>query len=330
MLPSRIYLTSFITLLLGQLQGAFARTIPVTGFLHRPICLAVENKIELSSVQTIKWQRSNQLIVLYQNNETDTPVIIFRKYKERVTYIAENNSLLIHQVNLQDEGHYKITTILKTGMEAETFINLTVLVPVSGLSITVQTDDLPHPTLTMNCTATNGSNPHFSWLKDNKTLLVDLRVQLSTENRSLGITNLTSSDCGTYICIVQNSINRVQAQQLITSEHFQECLHLQRRVLVIAVAVLSVIGFMMVFLAIKNYKERQWELWSREQMSGEGDLFREDEIQNEHSQTNRSGSGDGSRSGLYSYLHFIPSSENQEDEDPSKYCNIGPPTVNPA
>ncbi|XP_078055344.1 hepatic and glial cell adhesion molecule [Mustelus asterias] len=343
MLPSQRYLTSFIILLLGLLQGAFAPPILVTGFLHQPICLAAESKSHLSSVQTIRWQKGRQLIVLYQNNETESPAI-FPRYKERVTYIAENNSLLIHQLNLQDEGEYKITTSLKAGPEKETFINLTVLVPVSEPSITVQTEDFPHPKLTMTCTVENGSNPQFSWMKDNKILLANLQFQLLTDNRSLAVTNLTSSHCGTYFCIVQNSVNRLQAQQLITSEHFQECLQpstlRQNQVLVMALAVSCVVGFIAVFFSIKKFKAKRRELDLREQLSGEEDLFEEtrgirryspeaaefleENIQDEHSQTNMSSSREETQNCLYTYLDFIPSSGNQENVDPSQYCTIGP------
>ncbi|XP_072342301.1 uncharacterized protein [Scyliorhinus torazame] len=277
------------------------------------------SRSESSSVQTINWHKGGQTILQYDNNETESSVI-FPKYKERVTYIAENNSLLIHQLNLQDE------------------------VPVTEPRITVQTQDPPHPKLTMNCTVDNGSNPKFSWMKDNKTLLNDRQFQLSTDHSTLGVINLTSSVCGTYICSVQNPGNKVQVQQLITNKHFQECSQpfrpQQRQVVVVIVAVLCVIGSIAVFLAIKKCKEQRRELHLREHLSGEEDLFEgtrgirrpspeaaeflEDEIQNEDSQTNMSSSVEGTQRCLYTYLQFIPSSRNQEDQDPSYYHTIGP------
>ncbi|XP_038635710.1 hepatocyte cell adhesion molecule isoform X2 [Scyliorhinus canicula] len=326
MQPSCTYLTSIIILFFGQQQQAFP-AIQVTGFLHQPVCLAGGSRSELSSVQTINWHKGGQTILQYDNNETESSVI-FPKYKEHVSYIVENNSLLIHQLNLQDEGEYKITITLQVGIEKVTFINLTVLVPVTEPRITVQTQDPPHPKLTMNCTVNNGSNPKFSWMKDNKTLLTDRQFQLSTDHRTLGIINLTSSVCGTYICSVQNPVNKVKVQQLITNKHFQECSQPfrpgQRQVLGVTVAVLCVMGFIAVFLAIKKCKEQRRELRLRENLSGEEDQFEEDEIQNEDSQPNMSSSGEGTQRCLYTYLQFIPSSTNQEDQDPSYYYTIGP------
>ncbi|XP_067910481.1 hepatic and glial cell adhesion molecule [Heterodontus francisci] len=333
MLQSQSYLTSFIILLLGHLQGASAQTKLVTGFLHQPICLAVEgNRNESSLVQTISWHRGIQSIVQYQNTAHST-VKIFPKYEGRITYIAENNSLLIHQLSLLDESTYMITTTLNSGLEIHKFINLTVLVPVSEPSITVQTEDAPYPKLTMNCTVKSGSNPQFSWMKDDQILPVDQQFQLSTDRRSLGVSNLTSSDCGTYSCIIQNPVNRVEAQQLITDDHFQDCVRLPtvgpEQHLGTTVAMFCVVGFLVVFLvvflAIKKYKERQRGLRLREQLNGEEDLFREDKVQNEQSQTNMSSLRDGPQSCQYTYLHFIPRSGSQEEEkDQSGYCTIGP------
>ncbi|XP_067826839.1 hepatic and glial cell adhesion molecule-like [Heptranchias perlo] len=352
MLRSQGYLTSFIILLLGLLQGESEHTKLVTGFLHRPICLAAEENMNGSSlVQTISWQRGIQSIVEYQNT-THPSVMIFPKYKGRVTYITENNSLLIHKLSLQDEGCYRMTMTLHSGLEITESINLSVLVPVSKPSITVQTEHSPNPTLTMNCTIKSGSDPQFSWMKDNKILLGDQQFQPSVDHSILGVANLTCSDCGFYTCIVQNPINRVEAHQLITDEHFTECLLPAALglgvVLSITAAVFCAIGFLVVFLTIKKYKERRrgcvrWleGLILREQLSGEENSpretrgnrresaeplpFPEEEILNEHSQTNMSDSGVGLQGAHYIYLHFIPSSGNRETEgDQFGYSTIGP------
>uniref|UniRef100_UPI00398F0A90 hepatic and glial cell adhesion molecule-like n=1 Tax=Pristiophorus japonicus TaxID=55135 RepID=UPI00398F0A90 len=270
MLCSQRYLTSFVILLLGLMQGVSAHTKLVTGFLHRPVCLVVEvNMDDSRSTQTIIWQRGSQHIVQYQK-ASNASAKIFPKYEGRVTYDPENNSLVIHQLSLQDEGHYMITITPSSGLEVRTFINLTVLVPVSEPRITVRTEGAPHPMLIMNCTVENGSDPQVSWMKDNKILVSGQQFRPLINYRSFRVANVTSSDCGTYTCIVQNPVNRVEAPQLITDEHFQECLHRPAlgmgQALSITVAVLCAVGFLAVFIVIKKYKGR------RRVVNGDGPL----------------------------------------------------------
>ncbi|XP_059495045.1 hepatic and glial cell adhesion molecule a [Stegostoma tigrinum] len=324
MLHSRRYLTWFIILLVGQLQGGkFTHTTQVTGFLHQSVCLTVENEIESSSVQTIQWQRGKKLIIHYVNNETETPVTIFPMYKGRVTYIAENNSLIIHQLSLWDEGDYRVTTTSPLGLEKVSVINLTVLVPVSEPSITVWVQDIPYSKVTMNCTVENGSNPQFSWMKDNASLLLEPWFQLSADYRSLAVINLTSSDCGVYVCSVQNPVNRVRTQQLITGERFQACLQplSQLRYVAIVLCILFVFTSIVTLVVIKTHRKRQrgFQSWRDEQ-----DPFTENEIENERNQADLSTSADGPQSSLYTYLRFIPSNENQKSQEPSQCRTPGP------
>ncbi|XP_072885971.1 hepatic and glial cell adhesion molecule-like [Hemitrygon akajei] len=305
---SKGFLTLYLSLMLGVLQKAF--TSLVTGFLNQPIYLAVEDTMNYSSpVQTISWKIGSVKIVEYISPD---PPKVFPQFESRVTYFSENNSLFIHQLSLQDEGHYIITTSLTSGTESQSYINLTVLVPVSQPNITVQIEKLPSPTLTMNCTVKNGSDPQFSWIKDNK-ILVTNQHRMSTDNHSLRITNIKSSDCGIYTCFVQNPVNRVEKQQLISAEHFQECLHPLSwvQVLVTTLAVLCVVGILAVVFTVKRFKGRQ-----------------EDDVQHEQGKDNMPDVGEESQDAQYSSL-LLDNTHGNKQEVNSTYCIIGAPPVSP-
>ncbi|XP_062894270.1 hepatic and glial cell adhesion molecule-like [Mobula hypostoma] len=303
---SKGFLTLYLNLMFGVLQKVSGYTSQVTGFLNQPIYLTVEDTMNYSnSVQTIGWKIGSVWIVQYTSPD---PPKVFQPFKSRITYFAGNNSLFIHQLSLQDEGHYVITASLTSGAESHSYINLTVLVPVSQPNITVQIEKLPSPTLSMNCTVKNGSDPQFSWIKDNK-ILVTNQHRMSTDNHRLRITNMTSSDCGIYTCFVKNPVNRVEKQQLISAEHFQECLHplswVRVLVLVSTLAVLCVLGFLAVIFTVKRFKGRQ-----------------EDDVQHEQRKDNMPDVGEESQDAQYSNPLLNNTHGNQEEVN-STYCIIG-------
>ncbi|XP_069752390.1 hepatic and glial cell adhesion molecule [Narcine bancroftii] len=303
MQDSKEYLALYLSLLFGLLQKASGGTSLVTGFLHQSVHLTVEETMKNSSpVQAISWKMGTQNIVEYQCTSFLSPKI-FPKFNNHMTYIAGNNSLHIHQLRLQDEGRYVITTVLESGVEIHSYINLTVLVPVSQPNITVQIENSPYPILTMNCTVKNGSNPHFFWIKDNK-ILVGNQHQASTSHYSLRITKLNSSDCGVYTCFVQNPVNSMERQQLISAEHFKECLHLpdQGQILASTLTLLCVVGILALVAIIKKYKGRQ----------------RENETQNEQEQANVTNAEEDVQ---YSNLIFIHTCKKEENFN-STYCTI--------
>ncbi|XP_043533012.1 hepatic and glial cell adhesion molecule a [Chiloscyllium plagiosum] len=119
--------------------------------------------------------------------------------------------------------------------------------------------DFPYLKLTMNCSFENGSNPQLSWMEDNASLLFEPRFQLSADLRSLVVINLTSSDCGVYICTIQNHVNRVQTQQLIAGDQFQACLQLlsQGKYLAVVLCILLVFSSIVTIIVIKLHRKRQ-------------------------------------------------------------------------
>ncbi|XP_055516558.1 hepatocyte cell adhesion molecule-like [Leucoraja erinacea] len=304
MQSSKGYLMFHVILLLGLLQKVNSLSVSgntqlVTGFLHQPIYLAVKVN-DSSSVQTIRWKIGVQVIV---EHTSSLSAEVFPMFKERMDYIAENNSLLIHRLSLQDEGQYISITSFESGAEVGSYINLTVLVPVSQPSITVQTENDPYPTVTMNCTVENGSSPQFSWTKDN--------IRVSTGHQSLRIANLNGSACGVYTCLVQNPVNSVERQQWISDEHFQGCYHPLCHgpgcIVGSTLAILCAVGFLAVILVVK-YKGRQ----------------REDKALDEQGQANVPDAGEVPSVALYHSLLLIHSGGNQETIN-STYCTIGSP-----
>ncbi|XP_078282727.1 hepatic and glial cell adhesion molecule-like [Rhinoraja longicauda] len=303
---SKGYLTLYLLLLFGLLQkvnslSMSGNTQLVTGFLHQPIRLTVKRVNGSSPVQTISWKLGAQVIV---HHSPPLSTDVFPKFKERMTYIAENNSLVIHLLSQQDEGQYILIESLESGAEVVSYIHLTVLVPVSQPSITVQTENGPYPTVSMNCTVENGSDPQFSWIKDSN-------IRVSTGRQSLRIANLTRSACGVYTCLVQNPVNSVERQQWISEEHFQECWPPLCQglgcILGSTLAILCTVGFLAVIFVVK-YKGRQ----------------REDRAQAEQGQANVPDAGEVSPGAQYYNQLLIHSCGNQENIN-SIYCTIGSP-----
>ncbi|KAG8141442.1 hypothetical protein E2320_007063, partial [Naja naja] len=149
----------------------------------KPALLSVKYTSTSHDKPVIKWQvKRNKAATVVQSIGTGIIGNLRPEYRDRIK-IFENGSLLIHELQLSDEGTYEVE-----------------------ISITDDTF-----TGEMNINLTNGTKPTYTWMKDNKPLSNDSRLILSHDQKILTITRVLMADDDTYSCLVENPISKGQS-----------------------------------------------------------------------------------------------------------------------
>ncbi|XP_014845649.1 PREDICTED: hepatocyte cell adhesion molecule-like isoform X4 [Poecilia mexicana] len=155
--------------------------------------------------------REALLSVSYSSSSADKPVIKWQVKKDKV---FENGSLLLHNLQLSDEGTYEVEiSITDDTFTGEHYIELTVDVPVSKPYIQMMASSVLEYSehFHLHCSHDNGTKPTYSWLKGGKVLTNDSRLLLSHDQKVLTISRVLMSDDDVYACTVENPISSMKS-----------------------------------------------------------------------------------------------------------------------
>ncbi|XP_069470661.1 hepatic and glial cell adhesion molecule [Ambystoma mexicanum] len=186
----------------------------IHGTVGKPAVLSVKYTSSSSDKPVVKWQlKRDKPITVVQSIGTEIIGNLRLEYRERIT-IFENGSLLIHNLQLSDEGIYEVgISITDDTFTGEKSINLTVDIPISKPQVVLAASSVLELSeyFTMNCTHENGTKPTYTWMKDGKPLGNDSRMLLSHDQKVLTITRVVMSDDDIYSCLVENPISKGQS-----------------------------------------------------------------------------------------------------------------------
>uniref|UniRef100_A0A4W5NTX5 Hepatic and glial cell adhesion molecule a n=1 Tax=Hucho hucho TaxID=62062 RepID=A0A4W5NTX5_9TELE len=188
----------------------------VRGTLGGEALLSVSYTSTSSDQPVIKWQLKRdkkQPITVVQSIGTSIIGNLRPEYRDRIM-VFENGTLLLHNLQLSDEGAYEVEiSITDDAFTAERNINLTVDVPVSRpyvqmiASSVLELSEL----FTLHCSHADGTKPTYGWLKGGKVLTNDSRLLLSHDMKYLTITRVLMSDDDIYSCTVENPISSMRS-----------------------------------------------------------------------------------------------------------------------
>ncbi|XP_020364239.1 hepatocyte cell adhesion molecule [Oncorhynchus kisutch] len=188
----------------------------VRGTLGGEALLSVSYTSTSSDQPVIKWQLKRdkqQPITVVQSIGTSIIGNLRPEYRDRIM-VFENGTLLLHNLQLSDEGAYEVEiSITDDPFTAERNINLTVDVPVSRpfvqmiASSVLELSEL----FTLHCSHGDGTKPTYGWLKGGKVLTNDSRLLLSHDMKYLTITRVLMSDDDFYSCTVENPISSMRS-----------------------------------------------------------------------------------------------------------------------
>ncbi|XP_077453845.1 cell adhesion molecule CEACAM8-like [Stigmatopora argus] len=134
-------------------------------------------------------------------------------FKDRITLFTQTGSLELSKLALNDSGGYKVLIITDGGNQLTGTTTLRTLVPVSNVTLKVNSTDLVefNSTVHLSCSSF-GSSPSFQWLNGSTVILEGDTVQLTDGNATLILAPVTRYDNGSFKCRVSNAINEATSE----------------------------------------------------------------------------------------------------------------------
>ncbi|XP_037534084.1 hepatic and glial cell adhesion molecule a [Nematolebias whitei] len=193
-----------------------SQTQMVRGTVGREALLSVSYTSSSSAKPVIKWQLKRDKVkpvTVVQSIGTDVIGNLRPEYRNRIQ-VFDNGSLLLHNLQLSDEGAYEVEiSITDETFTGEHYIELTVDVPVSKPYIQMMASSVLEYSeyFNLHCSHDNGTKPVYSWLKGGKVLTNDSRLLLSHDQKVLTISRVVMSDDDIYACTVENPISSTKS-----------------------------------------------------------------------------------------------------------------------
>uniref|UniRef100_A0A3B3WWR3 Ig-like domain-containing protein n=1 Tax=Poecilia mexicana TaxID=48701 RepID=A0A3B3WWR3_9TELE len=202
------------TLALGV--NVTSQTQVVRGTVGREALLSVSYSSSSADKPVIKWQVKKDKVkpvTVVQSIGTEIIGNLRPEFRHRIQ-VFENGSLLLHNLQLSDEGTYEVEiSITDDTFTGEHYIELTVDVPVSKPYIQMMASSVLEYSehFHLHCSHDNGTKPTYSWLKGGKVLTNDSRLLLSHDQKVLTISRVLMSDDDVYACTVENPISSMKS-----------------------------------------------------------------------------------------------------------------------
>ncbi|XP_047660678.1 carcinoembryonic antigen-related cell adhesion molecule 8-like isoform X3 [Tachysurus fulvidraco] len=205
-------------LLLWTFVGRGVDGETVTGVLHERVELRGRygQNPDVESVEWASYTVNSTKKVLYSVIKAGNVTCFYRC--QNISFNLENMSLILDHITKEDEGNYEEKTLFKN--KTILYFNITLSVPYLEpkiLSVSKVNFFCSSGSLTLIC-ETSGKFKQLQWFKNARSLPDDQRFSLSDNNKTMVLSNLTSSDCGNYTCQVSNA-NGTSAAHVIVSEN---------------------------------------------------------------------------------------------------------------
>ncbi|KAG7480136.1 hepatocyte cell adhesion molecule-like [Solea senegalensis] len=217
-IPALLRLCGLLLLLTGEVTGVnvTSQAQVVRGTVGKEALLSVSYSSSSLDKPVIKWQlkrNKEKPITVVQSIGTDIIGNLKPEYRNRIL-VFENGSLLLHNLQLSDEGAYEVEiSITDDSFTGEHHTELTVDVPVSKPYIQMIASSVLEYSeyFNLHCSHDNGTKPIYSWQKGGKVMLNDSRLLLSHDQKVLTIARVLVSDDDVYSCTVENSISSMKS-----------------------------------------------------------------------------------------------------------------------
>ncbi|XP_033610234.1 obscurin isoform X1 [Cryptotermes secundus] len=182
-------------------------------------------RTNLNASQNIELN-DNLTIFCKSKGKPETKTVWFKDGKPVVTDAnvelgERNQTLTINAVNLEHSGMYQCKVWNSLG-EAYAEGNVTVSgmeparITDTNLNVSQDLEVKLGETLTMVCRSQGNPEPKTHWLKDGNPVDSDSTMKLSHRNQELNIAEVKMEHRGTYCCVVDNGLKKVQVEGTVT------------------------------------------------------------------------------------------------------------------
>lgn len=169
----------------------------------------------IRNISLAEWEyiRENIPELILQYYAESQSVTIYPAYKGRVVFYQNNGSLVLQKLREMDSGIYKATVNLLQDKAATT--TLRVLKPLPQPKL-LSSSNLDGSLINLTCVLPEGTVADVSWKKDGLPLPPEKCFQLTGKTTVLQIRKAEKSVCGSYSCIINNSISWKEADFNLT------------------------------------------------------------------------------------------------------------------
>ncbi|KAJ3591000.1 hypothetical protein NHX12_008947, partial [Muraenolepis orangiensis] len=188
----------------------------VRGVVGRDALLSVSYTSASPDQPVIKWQLrrdGEKPVTVVQSVGTSIIGNLRPEYRDRIL-LYENGSLLIHNLQLSDEGAYEVEiSITDDSFTGEHNIEVTVDVPVSKPFVQMMASSVLEYSefFNIHCSHDEGTKPIYGWQKGDTVLTNDTRLLLSHDQKVLTIVRVLMADDDIYTCTVDNPISNMKS-----------------------------------------------------------------------------------------------------------------------
>ncbi|KAK2871079.1 hypothetical protein Q8A67_023606 [Cirrhinus molitorella] len=213
------------------------------------------------SLQSVEWTKQKKECLCFRKDNTSNTS--YSQCCGTANFYSHNNTLILENVTAQDEGIFSETIVLKNGTIKHLNFTLTIQYPPNATEIVVSWTS--NTSVTLKCNV-SGSFLHLMWMREGVPIIEKHRHSFRESNQTLHISNITSSDYGTYSCIASNEYGESKTHTNITGEYStvnQEngtsgnTDQSNQTVLLSGLAVIGVLGVCTVFCCLHKYHHRQ-------------------------------------------------------------------------
>ncbi|XP_038672110.1 uncharacterized protein LOC119976060 isoform X1 [Scyliorhinus canicula] len=134
-------------------------------------------------------------------------------FRSRLYFNASNGSLMLNYLKASDQGIYAITV----GGDWNWSTDLELIEPLSEPFIN---ETKVNTTIELTCSVSVGEASSIVWWKDNKVITNGQRYQLVQNNSTLIISQAKGSDCGNYICTMENLVSKTNCSYTLILPSF--------------------------------------------------------------------------------------------------------------
>ncbi|XP_068552747.1 CD48 antigen-like isoform X1 [Anas acuta] len=212
----------------------------------------------IRNIDLVEWEyiRENIPKLILRYYAESQSVTIDPAYKGRVVFHQNNGSLVLQKLRETDSGIYKATVNSMQDKAATT--NLTVLKPLPQPKLQ-SSSNLDGSLINLTCVLPEGTVADVSWKKDGHPLPPEKCFQLTGKNTVLQIRKAEKSVCGSYSCIINNTISLKEAalNLTMTERGCSEAVNLTIGFVIPAVAVVPTLLLLFLCYYKKNQEGQQ-------------------------------------------------------------------------